>query len=66
MLQHCGNDGAWERHRLHLGRITLSGQKPKGKQVFDSSRKQERNRYWLKHIGKKKLDAGEKNPETSV
>jgi hypothetical protein len=65
-LQLCGNDGAWERHRLHLGRITLSGQKPKGKQVFDSSRKQERNRYWLKHIGKKKLDAGEKNPETSV
>lgn len=66
MLQLCGNDGAWERHRLHLGRITVSGQKPKGKQVFDSSRKQERNRYWLKHIGKKKLDAGEKNPETSA
>jgi len=66
MLQLCGNDGAWERHRLHLGRITLSGQKPKGKQVFDSSRKQERNRYWLKHIGKKKLDKGEKNPETSA
>lgn len=66
MLQLCGNDGAWERHRLHLGRITVSGQKPKGKQVFDSSRKQERNRYWLKHIGKKKLDTGEKNPETSA